>query len=86
MKSSPSRERFLPMMKEANEKINDYLKRQTAALYVDVFNLMLDSEGKPQKELFTDDMLHMNKKGYEIWQKAIMPSLIWEVQVENKTN
>ncbi len=25
---------------------------------------------------FTNDMLHMNKKGYEIWRKAVKPLLI----------
>jgi len=36
---------------------------------------MLDAEGKPRKELFVEDMLHMNKSGYEIWQKALEPVL-----------
>jgi lysophospholipase L1-like esterase len=36
---------------------------------------MLDTEGEPIKEIFTDDSLHMNEKGYAIWQKEIKPYL-----------
>lgn len=36
---------------------------------------MLDAEGKPRKELFVQDMLHMNKDGYKIWQQALEPYL-----------
>jgi lysophospholipase L1-like esterase len=37
---------------------------------------MLDSHGKPKKELFVEDNLHMNAKGYAIWQKLIQPILV----------
>ena len=36
---------------------------------------MIDDEGKPITELFLEDQLHMNKKGYGIWQKSIEPYL-----------
>jgi lysophospholipase L1-like esterase len=37
---------------------------------------MLDKDGKPRRELFVDDMLHMNKQGYAIWEEAVEPHLI----------
>jgi lysophospholipase L1-like esterase len=37
---------------------------------------MLTAEGLPRKELFIEDQLHMNKLGYAIWQKEIMPYLL----------
>jgi lysophospholipase L1-like esterase len=37
---------------------------------------MLDDHGQPRPELFTSDMLHMNAKGYAIWQKVIRPELL----------
>jgi lysophospholipase L1-like esterase len=37
---------------------------------------MLTSNGKPMQELFVEDSLHMNAKGYAIWQKLIQPALI----------
>ena len=31
---------------------------------------MLDDTGKPRKDIFKDDMLHMNRDGYLIWKDA----------------
>jgi lysophospholipase L1-like esterase len=75
MKPSPSREKFLPKMQAANAAIKAFLNTKKRAVFVDVYPLMLDVEGKPRKELFVEDMLHMNKSGYEIWQKALEPVL-----------
>jgi lysophospholipase L1-like esterase len=36
---------------------------------------MLNVEGKPMENLFVEDKLHMNEKGYAIWQKLIAPVL-----------
>jgi len=36
---------------------------------------MLNGEGQPMKDIFLDDMWHMNSKGYPIWQKALEPYL-----------
>jgi lysophospholipase L1-like esterase len=37
---------------------------------------MLDSTGEPMPEIFLDDSLHMNAKGYAIWKKKIEPYLL----------
>jgi len=36
---------------------------------------MLTDEGKANPDLFVDDGLHMNQKGYEIWTKLVKPEL-----------
>ena len=76
IKPSPSRDRLRPKVIEANQKIKDFLSKQSNTGYVDVFSLMLDSSGKPNDEIFIEDKLHMNAKGYAIWQKAIEPYLL----------
>ncbi|MBX3242029.1 MAG: G-D-S-L family lipolytic protein [Chitinophagaceae bacterium] len=76
MKPSPSRERLLQKMITANKAIQKFLETQKGAAYIDVYSLMLDAEGRPRRELFLDDMLHMNKQGYEIWQKAFRSYLV----------
>jgi len=43
--------------------------------YVDVFTPMLDAAGAPKQELFLEDGLHMNAKGYAIWRDLIAPIL-----------
>jgi len=37
---------------------------------------MLEENGKPIENIFLDDKLHMNAKGYAIWQKLIEPHLL----------
>ena len=75
IKPSPSREHLFPKMIEANKLIREFLATQRKTRFIDVFSLMLDAEGKPRKELFGPDMLHMNATGYAIWQKELEPVL-----------
>ncbi len=75
MKPSPSREKIRFKIDAGNYLIEEFLKKQKNTAFIDVYHLMLDKNGLPRKELFIDDMLHMNKTGYEIWQKAIAPYL-----------
>ena len=76
MKPSPSRSHLMPLMEEANGKIKGFLSKDPNTLFLDVYHLMLNKEGKPLNELFGPDSLHMNEKGYAIWQKAITPILL----------
>ena len=75
MKPSPSRQIFLPKLQSANQQIKDYISTQKRASYIDVYPYMMHEDGTPRKALFEEDMLHMNKSGYTIWQYAIMPYL-----------
>lgn len=76
IKPSPSREKYMPVMEEANVMIRRFLSGYPETVYVDVYHPMLNGEGKPRKELFSADDLHMNSKGYELWRDAIMPYLV----------
>jgi lysophospholipase L1-like esterase len=71
MKPSPSRARLMPQIAKANAAIKDFLKKKPHTAFVDIWGPMLDQQGAPRKELFLNDMLHMNKDGYAIWQKAM---------------
>ena len=75
IKPSPSRAKYMPEMVRANELIRKYLKRRSRTGFVDVYNKMLLDDGSPMQDIFLNDKLHMNKKGYAIWQKAIYPYL-----------
>ncbi len=76
IKPSPSREKLMPKMHAANDLIKDFLKTKKHTVFIDVYNKMLDANGKPMKDLFLEDNLHMNAKGYHIWQKAMEPYLL----------
>lgn len=76
LKPSPSRWHLKDKMKAANKKIKKFLGRRQKTYFVNVFDNMLGADGKPMPEIFLDDQLHMNVKGYAIWQKLIEPALI----------
>ena len=76
LKPSPSRRKYWPKMIEANKIIKDYISTQKHTSFVDVFNPMLNENKQPKPEIFLSDSLHMNAKGYAIWQKVIQPYLI----------
>jgi len=75
IKPSPSREKLMPRMEEANRLISDFLRGQKHTAFADVYHKMLTSEGKPMTDIFESDQLHMNEKGYDIWKKVILPYL-----------
>jgi lysophospholipase L1-like esterase len=74
IKPSPSRANLMPKIEAANQMIRDFLATQKKTKYVDVYSLMLVN-GQPRPDIFREDNLHMNAKGYEIWKKAIKPVL-----------
>jgi len=76
MKPSPSRWNLKEKFMSANNLIENYLKKQKNTQFINVWKPMLASNGKPKKELFVEDNLHMNAEGYAIWQKLIEPVLV----------
>jgi len=76
LKPSPSRWHLRQKMMTANELIKDFLKKRSGTAFVDVYNKMLNAERTPIKEIFLKDSLHMNAKGYVIWQKSIKSYLL----------
>lgn len=76
MKPSPSRIHLQSKMKEANEQIKVYLQDKKKSVFIDVYSAMLNADGSIKNELFVEDRLHMNDKGYEIWRSLIGPHLL----------
>jgi lysophospholipase L1-like esterase len=73
IKPSPARLRLLPEIRQANELIRDYAASVDGVEYADVFNAMLDGNGKPRGDLFRADRLHLNSDGYALWKGVIAP-------------
>lgn len=76
IKPSPARQPLMPKMLEANLAIKNFLAHKSHASFADVYYKMINSDGTPMRGIFTEDDLHMNAKGYTIWQKVIQPYLI----------
>jgi lysophospholipase L1-like esterase len=62
----------------ANSLIRNFINKQKQTQFLDVHAAMLDSNGEVLKDIFIADKLHMNAKGYAIWQKIIAPTLVQE--------
>ncbi len=76
IKPSPSREKFFPKMKEANAAIKKWMKKKKRNLqFINVFDAMFNDDGS-LKDIYLEDKLHMNSKGYEIWRRAILPVIL----------
>lgn len=60
---------------QLNKLFKNYANQFDYLEFIDVWNPMLDRQGNPKKDIFIEDNLHMNAKGYEIWKKVIEPYL-----------
>ncbi len=58
--------------KRLNRKFQNLALKQTNLEFVDVWTPMLNGR-KLKEDLFVEDGLHMNQKGYQIWKQAIDP-------------
>jgi lysophospholipase L1-like esterase len=73
IKPSPARLRLMPEIRRANALVSRYVATAPNTDFVDVFTPMLDGEGKPRRELFRADALHLNATGYALWKSVIDP-------------
>ena len=76
LKPSPSRKHLWNKMKETNRLIKKYLRTKKKTVFIDVYHKMFNKDGTIMKDIFIEDDLHMNAKGYRIWQKLIRPKLL----------
>ncbi|MDB5202699.1 MAG: hypothetical protein JWQ27_2108 [Ferruginibacter sp.] len=76
IKPSPSRAKLQADMIAANNGIKKFLKKKKRTVFVDVYQPMLNSDGTMRNDLYIGDNLHMNAKGYAIWQALIAPHLL----------
>jgi len=65
-----------PNMKAANQMIQEFLRTQQRAQYIDVATPMFDAEGSLPRDLFVADGLHPTPKCYAIWTSIIKPVLL----------
>jgi len=75
MKPSPSRLRFLSKFQEANRMISDFMAKEKKGTFIDVYQPMLNGKGSFKSEIYLQDSLHMNAKGYEIWKSVLLQYL-----------
>ena len=69
-KPSISRWKFRSRYRRLNKKLKALALERPAVSYADVWSVMLDRR-KLKKDLFIEDGLHMNSKGYDLWEMAL---------------
>lgn len=72
---NPSRWHLRDKIQQANGLIADYIKQGENMDYIDVYSAMLGADGRPLPDIYVQDGLHMNAKGYAIWARIIRPRL-----------
>ena len=75
IKPSIKRWALVEKMREANRLIRAITKKDKLQAFVDVDKPMIGTDGRPRKELFQKDGLHLNAKGYKLWASLVRPQL-----------
>ena len=68
LKPSPARWKMADKFKQTNALIKAEIQKDYRVQFVDVWTPMLDEKGEPKSEIFLEDKLHLNEKGYTIWR------------------
>jgi lysophospholipase L1-like esterase len=70
-KPSVSRWHLRDKYETFNKMLSAWTLRKKNVKYVDVWTPMLNASGKVRDDIFLDDNLHLNQKGYAIWTAVI---------------
>ena len=66
-KPSIARCDLAPMYRRLNRRLARYCESQPNLEFADVWEVMLDKDGVVLQDIFLEDGLHMNNKGYDLW-------------------
>lgn len=70
-KPSIAREHFKKEYMLLNKKLKKLCKHYPNIEFADIWSVMTDKQGDIFKDIFLNDGLHLNEKGYQIWSKAL---------------
>jgi lysophospholipase L1-like esterase len=75
MKPSIARWEMWNNFKQGNVAIKTMCEGNADFYYVETASVMLNADGSVRKDIFIEDGLHMNAKGYEDWTNMVKPLL-----------
>jgi lysophospholipase L1-like esterase len=84
IKPSVSRWEVWPVSVKANELLKAIAAKDDLVDYIDVATTMLQPDGRVMTDIFVEDNLHLNPKGYRIWTAAVRAVLIPAEQKHEK--
>ncbi len=71
IKPSPSRMKQLNTIIKTNESLKRLAITRPNTQYIDLFSSLLNESGQIKIDLFEDDQLHLNSRGYRLWSKNL---------------
>lgn len=74
-KPSPARWEMWRKFEQFNKLAERFSTARPNLHFVDISPTLLGKDGTPDPELFIEDGLHMNKKGYRKWVKILKPKV-----------
>jgi hypothetical protein len=72
---TPSRWKVWPEIKKTNDMIKAVCEGQKSTYFITTASAFINDKGQPAGELFRDDSLHLNDKGYTVWTNIIKQEL-----------
>ena len=72
---TPSRWEVYPKAAKANRLIRDWSEESEDLYFISTSASFMTPEHLPDSSYFREDMLHLNRKGYELWSGIILSAL-----------
>jgi lysophospholipase L1-like esterase len=77
IKLSPARWGIGDKIRLTNKLIADEVAKNPAFRTIDMTSPLLGSDGRPRREFFEGDGLHLNPAGYQVWKRILLESQIF---------
>ena len=75
IKPSIKRWKLVDEMRKANKMIAELISEDPLQEFIDIDTPMIGADGKPRKELFVKDGLHLSHEGYLLWSKVTLAAI-----------
>jgi lysophospholipase L1-like esterase len=75
IKPSVARESLYNKANFCNILMRNVAANDSLLTFVDIASPMMDENGRIRRDIFVEDSLHMNAKGYEIWTQVVREAL-----------
>lgn len=75
VKISPKRVAQIPQVLELNRRLEVWARERDWVRYLDTSSYLADAEGRPIRDYYVDDLLHLSPAGYKEWRLILEPVL-----------